>query len=123
MEYKIELYEKKDGRVPVLEFIKCLNSKQQAKIYREIDLLERFGNDLHYPHLKSIKGELHKELKELRIVIASDIFRIFYFMHVDNTAVLLHGIIKKTQRTPQKELDIAASRMKDYIRRTNNAMG
>jgi len=41
MKYKIELYEKTDGKTPVLEFILGLDSKQQAKIYREIDLLEK----------------------------------------------------------------------------------
>ena len=49
MKYNVELYEKVDGKTPVLEFILGLNPKQQAKIYREIDLLEKFGNELHYP--------------------------------------------------------------------------
>jgi hypothetical protein len=43
MRYNVELYEKVDGKTPVLEFILDLNPKQQAKIYREIDLLEKFG--------------------------------------------------------------------------------
>jgi hypothetical protein len=42
MKYKIELYEKLDSKTPVLEFILSLNPKQQAKIYREIDLLAKF---------------------------------------------------------------------------------
>jgi len=33
MEYEIELYEKIDGKTPVLEFILSLDPKQQAKIY------------------------------------------------------------------------------------------
>jgi hypothetical protein len=40
MEYEIELYEKVDTKVPVLDFIVSLNPKQQAKIYREV---ERIG--------------------------------------------------------------------------------
>jgi len=49
MEYVVELYEKTDGKTPVLEFILSLDPKQQAKIYREINLLEKFGKELHYP--------------------------------------------------------------------------
>ena len=56
MEYIVDLYEKTNGEVPVLNFILKLNPKQQAKIYREIDLLEKFGNELHYPHVDKIKG-------------------------------------------------------------------
>jgi hypothetical protein len=40
MEYLVELYEKVDGKAPVLDFILGLNPKQQAKMYREIDLRE-----------------------------------------------------------------------------------
>jgi hypothetical protein len=77
MEYKVELYEKEDSKTPVLEFILGLNPKQQAKIYREINLLEKFGNELHYPHVDTIKGKNYVGLRELRIELASNIFRIF----------------------------------------------
>jgi phage-related protein len=113
----VELYEKLDGKVPVLEFILGLNPKQQAKIYREIDLLEKFGNELHYPHVEKIKGKKFIDLWELRIEFASNIFRIFYFIPKRNTAILLHGIIKKAQKTPIKELETALVRMNDYLRR------
>ncbi len=117
MEYSIELYEKTDGKIPVLEFILSLTPKQQAKIYREIDLLEKFSNELHYPHVDIIKGKKYIGLWELRIKFASNIFRIFYFLFRKNKVILLHGIIKKSQKTPKKELDIALERMKEYLRR------
>ena len=117
MEYFVDLYEKIDGKVPVLEFILGLNPKQQAKIYREIDLLEKFGNELHYPHVDTIKGKKYIGLWELRIEFTSNIFRIFYFLPIKNKVILLHGIVKKKQKTPKKELDKALDRMKDYSRR------
>jgi phage-related protein len=122
MEYIIELYEKIDGETPVLEFILCLDPKQQAKIYREIDLLEKFGNELHYPHVDTIKGKKYNGLRELRIEFASNIFRIFYFLPENNRVILLHGIVKKKQKTPKKELDVALDRMKEYLRRENNEL-
>ncbi|MCL2722689.1 MAG: type II toxin-antitoxin system RelE/ParE family toxin [Treponema sp.] len=114
MEYNVEMYEKTDGKIPVLEFILNLNPKQQAKIFREINLLEKFGNELHYPHVDNIKGDKYKGLFELRIEFSSDIFRIFFFLNQGNNAILLHGIVKKKQKTPKKELDVALDRMKEY---------
>jgi len=122
MEYIVELYEKTDGKTPVLEFILGLNPKQQAKIYREIDLLEKFGNELHYPHVDTVKGKMYVGLWELRVELSSNIFRIFYFLPKNNKVVLLHGIVKKKQKTPKKELDTALERMKEYIRREKNEL-
>jgi phage-related protein len=122
MEYTVELYEKVDGKIPVLDFILSLDPKQQAKIYREIDLLEKFGNELHYPHVDIIRGKKYMNLWELRIEFASNIFRIFYFLSQNNNAVLLHGIVKKKQKTPKKELDVALERMKEYLRREKNEL-
>jgi len=122
MEYDVKLYEKVDNKIPVLDFILGLNPKQQAKIYREIDLLEKFGNELHYPHMDTIQGKKYTGLKELRIIFSSDIFRIFFFLPKGNLAILLHGIVKKKQKTPSKELDIALDRMNDYLRREKDEL-
>jgi phage-related protein len=118
MEYEIELYEKANDEAPVLDFIISLNPKQQAKIYREIELLKKFGNELHFSHTRKMEGEKYSSLWELRIEFASDAFRIFYFMCYQNRSVLLHGFQKKTEKTPVKELDIALNRMNDYTGRS-----
>ena len=116
------MYEKADGKIPVMDFIQSLETKKQAKISREIDLLKKFGDELHYPHIDKIEGEKYKKLKELRIKLATNIFRIFFFLPKDDIAILLHGIVKKTQKTPKKELDVALERKKDYLRRNENGM-
>ena len=119
MEYKIDMYETQDGKIPVLEFILNLEPKLQAKVFREIDLLEKFGNELHYPHVKKIKGEKYKGLWEIRTELATNINRIFYFLPYENNVILLHGIVKKKNKTSKKELDIALNRMNEYKRRKN----
>ena len=106
-----------DGKIPVQDFIQGLEPKKQAKISREIDLMEKFGSELHYPHVDTIKGDKYKGLLELRVEFASNIFRIFFFLPKTNNAILLHGIVKKSQKTPKKELDVALERMKEYSRR------
>jgi len=57
---------------------------------------------------------------ELRTKQGTNIFRTFYFIikkgkeTQQETAVLLHAIQKKTQKPPQRELDTALARMKEY---------
>ena len=97
----MEMYEKLDGKVPVLDFILTLDPKQQAKIYREIDLLEKFGNELHYPHVDTIKGEKYKGLWELRIEFASNIFRIFFFLPQKIMRFCYMGLLKRSKKHPE----------------------
>ncbi len=116
----IIFYEKEDGEKPVEDFINSLPVKHKAKVYWEIEMLERFGKNLKEPYVKPITGDKYKGLWELRIKFAGDISRIFYFMPVGNNFVLLHGFIKKSQSTPERELLIARSRMSEFEGKVNN---
>ena len=55
-------------------------------------------------------------LEEIRCKITDGIARIIFYVE-DDTLILLHAFIKKTQKTPQKELDIAIKRYKDLCKR------
>ncbi len=89
----------------------------RAKAFSEIELLEKHGPDLREPYVKTLRG---KGLFELRIKFASDISRIFYFTYRQKTFVLLHGFTKKTQKTPQREIERALRYKEDYERRCDN---
>lgn len=82
----------------VEEFLLSLEKSTIAKVLRTVDLLEEFGPKLGMPHSKSIG----KGLFELRVRGKSDV-RIFYCFH-KNAIILLHGFVKKSQKTPRKEL-------------------
>jgi len=82
-------------------FIESLPEKEIAKVIRTVELLKEFGNKLGMPHSKHIDNGL----LELRIRGKREI-RIFYCFY-KNKAVLLHACIKKTQKTPVKELNKA----------------
>lgn len=41
--FDVEYYEKEDGTFPAEEFILSLDTKMQAKMFRELELLETFG--------------------------------------------------------------------------------
>ena len=53
-------------------------------------------------------------LFELRLKGAEGIARVFFCTMVEKEIVMLHSFIKKTQKTPEKELKIAKARMKEW---------
>jgi len=77
----------------------------KAKVYRGIDLLKLFGFQLTEPHSKTLKNA--DGLKELRIKVAIDICRIFYFYYKDRVYVCTSGYIKKTDKTDEMEIQKA----------------
>jgi len=117
LEWNVDYYVKESGESPVRDFILALPPKLRAKIIWEIDLLKRLGTSMKEPYAKSIKGEKYKGLWELRVQRGSDISRVFYFLPIGNTFVLLHGFIKKGSKTLDKELALAMKNMNDYKRR------
>ena len=88
-------------------FIESLTEKEIAKVIRTIELLEEFENKLGMPHSKLIDAGLF----ELRIRGKREV-RIFYCFS-KNKAILLHAFIKKTQKTPVKELSKAMTAKND----------
>jgi len=112
--WDIEYYQKENGEIPVEDFLLSLNPKLRAKAYSDIMLLKRLGINMREPYSTPIKGEKYKGLFELRTKFSSDITRIFYFLYDRNRFVLLHGFVKKTNKTPERELERAVKYKKDY---------
>lgn len=71
-----------------------------------------YGPNLGLPHTDSFGSGLF----ELRIKGAEGIARVFFCTLVRQEIVMLHSFIKKTQKTPEKELKIAKERMKELKR-------
>jgi phage-related protein len=92
-----------DQKLPF--FLEHLPVATLAKVLRAIDLLEIFGSQVGMPHSKKIS----KRLFELRVRGVLEVRIIYVFDK--NQIVLLHGFIKKTNKIPQKELDIANRRL------------
>ncbi len=111
--FDVEYYEKEDGTFPAEEFILSLDSKMQAKMFRELDLLETFGNQLREPHSKPLEDGIY----EIRAKVASDITRVLYFFVVNKKIILTNGFVKKTQKTPDNEIALAKKYRKDYLER------
>ena len=111
--FDVEYYEKEDGTFPAEEFILSLDSKMQAKMFRELELLETFGNELREPHSKPLGDGIY----EIRAKVASDITRVLYFFVVNKKIILTNGFVKKTQKTPDNEIALAKKYRKDYLER------
>lgn len=58
--------------------------------------------------------------KKMRAKVGSDITRVLFFYYVDRRIILTHGFIKKTQRTPSKEIAFAKKCRTDYCFRREN---
>jgi len=117
MDWQIEFYEFINGEKPVFDFIKNLPTKDKAKVYYELELLEEYGVLLGPPRAIKIEGERYKGLWKLRIRFGSNSYRIFYFLYTRKLFVLLHANIKKKNKTDKNDLEISRKRMLDYKER------
>jgi len=80
-----------------------------ARYLRYADRMEIYGPDLGMPHTRAMGDGLF----ELRIKASEGIARVFYCTVISRKIVILHSFIKKSNKTPRKELDTARKRMKE----------
>lgn len=111
--FLIEYYEKNDGTFPAEEFILSQDNKMKAKIFRNLELLEQRGNELREPYSKHIGDGIF----ELRSKVSSDISRVMYFFVIGEKIILTNGFIKKSQKTPKSEIELAKKYRNDYLNR------
>ncbi len=95
------------------DWLQEIPSDIKARVLRVVDMLVRFGpENVREPYVRAIRG--YKKLFEIRAKGRDGIARVFYFTYQSKTIVLLHGFMKKTARTPQREIEVALRRMKEY---------
>lgn len=110
---EIKFYEDQTGRVLVKEFLDGLDIKMRQKMLRSIQALQDMGISLRMPLSESLEDGIF----ELRAKSGTNISRVMYFFIIGNRAVLTHGFIKKTQKTPRRELQRAKDIRADYFSR------
>ena len=93
------------------EFFSKQNKKVKAKIVWTLDLVEDLQRvpETYLKHIENTDG-----LYEIRVQLASDIFRIFCFFDQGQLVVLANGFQKKTQKTPKKEIEMALKIKAEY---------
>jgi phage-related protein len=80
-----------------------------ARFLRYAERMEIYGPNLGMPHTRAMGDGLF----ELRLKAAEGIARVFYCMLIGQRIVMLHQFIKKSEKTPRRELEIARRRMKE----------
>lgn len=95
------------------EFLKSLPIKAQNKVFRVIEAIETFER-IPSNYLKYIKGT--EGLFEARIQLGNNIWRVFCFFDQGQLVILLNGFVKKTQKTPKKEIAKAEALMREYYK-------
>ncbi len=102
------------GNEPVREWLMDLPKEDRKTIGFDIKTVQ-YGYPIGMPLTRVLQGA--KGLEEVRCNISNGIARIIFCIE-DNTIVLLHAFIKKSQATPQKELDVAIKRYKELLRKS-----
>ena len=110
---EIKFYKDPTGLVPVREFLDSLDIKMRQKMLRSIQALQDMGISLRMPLSESLEDGIF----ELRAKVGTNISRVMYFFVIGNRAVLTHGFIKKTQKTPPREIERAKNIRDDYMKR------
>lgn len=110
-DFEIIFFKDDDGTEPAKSFIRELEPRMRAKMYRVIDMLETGGNELRMPYSKHLTDGIF----ELRAEVGTDISRVLYFFVIRRKAVLTNGFIKKTQETPPGEIDRAKKYRYKYL--------
>ena len=114
--YEIHFYRGRDGKSPVADYIRELAGRADKdsriklhKIQDYINALGQYGLQLREPYIKHLEGEIW-ELRPLRD-------RILFVAWNNGSFVLLHQFVKKTQKTPAREIEKAKRELSDLIER------
>ena len=124
--HTIYFYKDKNGNEPVLDYMRELASQKSKdsriklnKLNDYIELLSQHGTRAGEPYMKYLEDEIW-ELRPLRD-------RVLFVAWVDGSFVLLHHFVKKTQKTPRREIEKAKRELKDVKEKgqvmNNSAIG
>ena len=112
-QFTIEFYETVDGKIPVQEFLMGLDIKMRTKLLMIMKVLQEKGNNLREPYSKHLDDGIY----EIRGKIGTNISRVLYFFYYGGKIIITNGFVKKTQRTPKAEIELAKKYRKDYMER------
>jgi phage-related protein len=100
-------YRSAAGTDPVREWLRALPRAVRLAVGTDISRVQ-----WRWPVSRPLVGAFGGGLYEVRTSIDGDIYRVFFCIE-GSTMVLLHGFQKKTQKTPQREIDTALVRKKE----------
>lgn len=105
--WTIEYFTSTAGKIPVKDFIDELPEKYQTKVFNTFELLQEFGLLIGSSRIKKFSGT---PLWELRL-LGEQSLRFIFLVKPNKKFLLLHGFVKKTNKTPRQELKTALKRV------------
>jgi len=108
---EVRFYKTETDNEPVRDWLKSLSLEDKKAIGRDIKTVQ-----YNWPIGMPLVRNLHNGLWEIRTDLEDTISRVIITI-LDKKIILLHGFIKKTEKTPKDDLELATKRMKQLKRR------
>ncbi len=106
-------YRTEAGGEPVREWLKGMPAREDRKRIGEDIKTVEFGWPIGMPVCRSLSGGIY----EVRTNLTQNrIARVLFYLDKNGRMVLLHGFIKKTQKTPDEDLELARKNKKKHER-------
>ncbi len=109
-------YRTSNGTCPVEEWLNKQSDKVQAKMFKYMEHLETYWDQGGFTFIRSLGDGLF----EIKTKVDDKWPRLIYFYYDKGRIVYLHGFLKKQNRTPRREIDIAKRRRNDFCKQEEN---
>ena len=110
---KVLFYQEREDDSPIVEWLRKIRKKDPKGFLNclaKVEQLQTFGYELRRPSADYLKDGIY----ELRAKHRNIQYRLLYFYHGENIAVIDHGIIKEQSTVPPKEIERALNRKKKF---------
>jgi hypothetical protein len=107
MAWTVDFYVDADGNAPVEIFLNGLPKKHRAKLLGLIAKLKEHGPTLPFPYSSQVDGRV----RELRTRFGKTRLRLLYFGDANQVFVLLHGVVKDTDKLEKSDIEAAKNSM------------
>jgi phage-related protein len=92
--------------IPMIDFLESLSVKERALIYKNMEKLVKYKTN-NYNLSDKFSKPLEDGIFELKVQLQNTTSRSLYFYEKDKMIIFTNGFIKKSQKTPRKEIDKA----------------
>jgi phage-related protein len=108
---EVLIYREDDGTAPLVDWLASLQNEARNRCLAKLTLLHQQGHELRRPHVENLGNGLY----ELRVKFFRVNYRMLYFFHGRDAAVVSHGL-QKEAKVPPREIELAFDRRKKFLR-------
>ena len=107
----VVIFAEEDGSSPLIDWLDSLSPKVQDKCIVRVERLAEMGHELRRPEGDYLRDEIY----ELRVGFQGVNYRILYFFHGREAAILAHGLVKE-RVVPPKDIELVVLRKRKFER-------